>query len=548
MSHYVSNEEFLAALVAHKKACLKAKKAKKDPPPLPEYIGEVFLLMATRISRKPNFNGYCVDDQTEALTKRGWLRHDQLTCDDTILSLDIFDHQLKWSPVIDIYRDKHYDGNMFHLTNQGLDALVTPGHKFVVGMDLRPIEHLRKKDSITIMGDALQQNGRVYNDDFVELMGWYVTEGSRISYMKVDGPESSYITITQNEGLKAEKIRRCITHYGHERLTPPEVKQKEFYVRVSAANELHQLAPNKVMTFEFINALTTSQRDLLIRTMVAGDGWTLKNKSGTMRYCQKDTDHVNRFVYLCALAGYSTRSIQRSWDTQFGPCTMWVISLYPKRTVYCEKTDFHGAGRSQVQSLGFHASRQPTIPYRGIVWCPTTEYGTWVCRRNGIVYVTGNSYREDMVMDAVENCIRYCNNFDPKKSHNPFAYFTRIILFALTRRIGREKRQVYIRYKVAERASIDQTLAAYSTEDHQHLPDPALLDYANVREFIEDYESKLKGKPSKKKPKSVVPARVDTDDDEEWIDITDEIDALDPTLVADASGFLVDDEGEDILT
>ena len=28
-------------------------------------------------------------------------------------------------------------------------------------------------------------------------------------------------------------------------------------------------------------------------------------------------------------------------------------------------------------------------------------------------------YRQDMVMDAVENCVVYCYNFDPEKSKNP---------------------------------------------------------------------------------------------------------------------------------
>lgn len=56
-------------------------------------------------------------------------------------------------------------------------------------------------------------------------------------------------------------------------------------------------------------------------------------------------------------------------------------------------------------------------------------------------------FKEDMIGDAIENCIMYCYNFDPKKSKNPFAYFTQIIYYAFLRRIQKEKKQNYIKYK-----------------------------------------------------------------------------------------------------
>jgi hypothetical protein len=51
------------------------------------------------------------------------------------------------------------------------------------------------------------------------------------------------------------------------------------------------------------------------------------------------------------------------------------------------------------------------------------------------------SFRDEMICDAIENCIMYFDNFDPKKSKNPFAYFTQIIYFAFIRRIHKEKKQ-----------------------------------------------------------------------------------------------------------
>lgn len=57
------------------------------------------------------------------------------------------------------------------------------------------------------------------------------------------------------------------------------------------------------------------------------------------------------------------------------------------------------------------------------------------------------SYRDEMVSDAIENCVAAVDSFDPEKSKNPFAYFTQIAWYAFIRRIAKEKKQTYIKHK-----------------------------------------------------------------------------------------------------
>ena len=45
------------------------------------------------------------------------------------------------------------------------------------------------------------------------------------------------------------------------------------------------------------------------------------------------------------------------------------------------------------------------------------------------------TFRDEMILDGIENCITYIDNFDPEKSKNPFAYFTQITYYAFIRRI-----------------------------------------------------------------------------------------------------------------
>lgn len=59
-------------------------------------------------------------------------------------------------------------------------------------------------------------------------------------------------------------------------------------------------------------------------------------------------------------------------------------------------------------------------------------------------------YREEMVSDAVLNCITYIDNFDPSKSNSPFGYLTQVCWFSFVRIINKEKREKYTQYKFAE--------------------------------------------------------------------------------------------------
>ena len=68
-------------------------------------------------------------------------------------------------------------------------------------------------------------------------------------------------------------------------------------------------------------------------------------------------------------------------------------------------------------------------------------------------------FKDDMISDGIENCVQYIHNFDPKKSSNPFAYFTQIIHYVFLRRIQREKRQLDIKNKILEKTGFDEVFS-----------------------------------------------------------------------------------------
>ena len=60
--HYVNNKEFLEAMKLYRKSVNKAKREKKQKPPVTDYIGSCFLKIANHLSYRPNFINYTFRD------------------------------------------------------------------------------------------------------------------------------------------------------------------------------------------------------------------------------------------------------------------------------------------------------------------------------------------------------------------------------------------------------------------------------------------------------------------------------------------------------
>ncbi len=65
------------------------------------------------------------------------------------------------------------------------------------------------------------------------------------------------------------------------------------------------------------------------------------------------------------------------------------------------------------------------------------------------------TYRDEMICDAIENCIQYIGNFNVEKSNNAFAYITQICYYAFLRRIQKEKKQVFIKQQMTADITVD---------------------------------------------------------------------------------------------
>lgn len=69
------------------------------------------------------------------------------------------------------------------------------------------------------------------------------------------------------------------------------------------------------------------------------------------------------------------------------------------------------------------------------------------------------TYVDEMIADGLENIVLALPSFKTDKGINPFGYFSLVVYYAFVRRIQKEQKQTYIKYKIVENMALHNDLA-----------------------------------------------------------------------------------------
>jgi hypothetical protein len=331
-------------------------------------------------------------DSTEILTRRGWLTHDQLTTDDQVLSLDPATNEQVWADVegINVF---DWDGPMHRFQNERFTSLTTPDHRWVfdtkrgnrVIRTSAEIANTTASGSIVLSGGAQTHfpTDAKYTDEFVELVGWVVTEGHLED-------SSGGFNLTQDRGVHpdfCDRIDRLAHHYRQQGFM---VWEKQYEGRAmmwrfpaSIGHEVRAvLGERKAMLPEFLTSLTFAQANLLYHTLLDGDGDTQRARGDF--FWQNNWEVMDSFQMLAMMLGKHSQA--KLADRDYGR----YVKPSGNVTVYAN----HAVWQKDMQQTVEH--------YTGKVWCPTTSTGTWVVRSKEVMdggssgrkicYLTGNCF------------------------------------------------------------------------------------------------------------------------------------------------------------
>jgi len=339
----------------------------------------------------------CVDTETEILTRRGWRRWFELQSGQLVSGFNIQTGLLEWQPLDRVVSYEVQKQPMIKVGNRDLDMLLTPNHRCVV-------RSRTKKETITkdyqIVG-ANKLNSRRYipvasewdkqnfvvrhqyiHPAFAEICGWLLSDGHII--------HDKYIGISQSLEVNKHKCGRIKSRLNilradyKEHIATREYNGKPYRmmnltIKGWVADKFLEIFPLKNIPGDIMD---WSDRALgaLLRGFIGGDGH--KRDDGRTVIVQKDYDRISMLQAIAVKLGYTARLTRRKGGT-------W--NLFLTNRTYRGLRGTNGKGTTITKEL-----------YSGIVWCPQTPLNTFVARRNGSVFITGNTFPPALV----EPCIK----------------------------------------------------------------------------------------------------------------------------------------------
>jgi len=324
----------------------------------------------------------CVDAETECLTEHGWKRHDQIQPGEKIATFDWRNNRLEYLEPLAITA-YDFDGEMYVLRNRTQEQWITPRHKVLRKVFnsedrwiLEDIEQVAELKSPVIIPNAWETSSEHEIDDkIVMLLAWIVAEGNfdvsegraRVSLFQSTGhPEhaAEIEWLLHELGLSWHRQERTGTYSNYPVYRYRLNKDASTFVLGYLE---HKCVPDVIRT------LSARQIRLFLDTYVKGDGHVEEN--GRTRIYTKDDDNLDALQELCSLAGYGS-TVHTRKDSG-----VHVLNIIRNRETYIQLIE--------------------RKPYKGKVWCPTTRNGTFVARRRGKTFITGNTPFTNLTFDWV---------------------------------------------------------------------------------------------------------------------------------------------------
>lgn len=325
----------------------------------------------------------CVPLTTRILTySRGWLSHDELDVGEYVLAYNTWGGTYEWSPVLAVRR---YDAVpvVRIRAERGFDVVCTPDHKWVV-QDGDGDHHRVPANELPSKGMLVLGNGvGMQDEEAVELtpeeaaiLGWAVCDGCWKRTRWLDGGgECLQVTITQS---KDEGIARLT-----ELLGPPNWVGDEHEQTFPSGQTYSCKAPHRwrIPVERAREILANAGVDDETQLPAAVALWSDECRRAALD-AMMAADGTERGVF-----GKKTRP--------------WVMELFRALVALTG----NAACPVRMSSVGDVPTQRlksrPRVTLRILsvepcgtadVWCPQTEYGTWVmCGENGMVCVTGNT-------------------------------------------------------------------------------------------------------------------------------------------------------------
>jgi hypothetical protein len=324
----------------------------------------------------------CYSHDTEILTTKGFKKFWELDKNDIVFSM--FDDKLE-KQIIHKLEFFEYQGELINLTNENTDQLVTPNHRVYYkdynrskkGKEYKTWSHDWKvKESKDIPKTYIKfPNAKIYNGNLLinknllKICAWFITEGHINKYGMIEISQSWF-----HNKEKCERILKIFEESGIEFRALSRIQKGKKYLYINFRKEfiekyfenINMNSYSMRLIKDFIE-LTYEQKKILFEELMLGDGCYQKGKTTYISYSE---ELLNDFQILTTMIGLKS-SITNN-----------VVNIKLNRS-----------GDSQIDKKDY-------VKYKNYVWCVSVDFKNVVVRRNGKVFISGNSLYPSVMLNA----------------------------------------------------------------------------------------------------------------------------------------------------
>jgi len=326
---------------------------------------------------------HCLIDGAEVLTDSGFKKIQDVKFEEKILTLNIETYKTEYLKCTNvIYED--YDGDILTYKHKRIDIAVTPNHDMV--WKTRQSNSVLKKssaESFEKLKDASRigygsihdwkGNDLVEKDDFMELLGWIISEGSFVQkgdHKRIRISQSKTANLDNRERIKI--LTKSMGIFNRESKHYIEIKSDEIFDELSILGK----SSSRFIPLKYKNACTR-QLFRLLESLIFGDGSKLSGGNGY---------------------SYTTISEKLSLDVSEIAVKLGLRPIIRKRK---ERIFTNSKDKTYIRKPQFRITICPDrmiiyptpnrIKYKGKIVCVTVEKNhTFLSRYNGQIIWVGN--------------------------------------------------------------------------------------------------------------------------------------------------------------
>lgn len=325
----------------------------------------------------------CVDTETEILTVSGWKHYNEISIGEHIYAFDMETERIVLSHIEDVFE---YEGEIpvVEFKSRSMSAVSTLKHRWAVtacnsgNLTIKSTEVLMSSPNVNfpIIRSGLNgmEDDRHWNTNFIKILGWVYGSGNFWD----DGCPSIVLNIGRKYNrVLINEIKECLIECGI--VFESYTKNWNAVIRLvgNLPEPLRQCLQDSYMPTYAFSQFSASQSMLLMDSMVDGCGYSHSFGRTACYVCSTEVE-VDRFQHIAFLAGYST-TVRKS-DRVAGA---YIVTILRNERAHITK-------------------KHCTEKIVDKVWCVSTPHKTWIARRHGTTYITGNSMVQGSAADQTK--------------------------------------------------------------------------------------------------------------------------------------------------